>query len=44
MAFLRAKIATARFFCEHVLSQAPALATAVLSGGAGALALGADDF
>jgi butyryl-CoA dehydrogenase len=44
VAFLRAKIATARFFCEHVLSQAPALAIAVLSGGAGALALGADDF
>jgi butyryl-CoA dehydrogenase len=43
-AFLRAKIATARFFGEHVLSQAPSLAAAVVSGGAGALALAADDF
>jgi alkylation response protein AidB-like acyl-CoA dehydrogenase len=42
--FLRAKIATARFFCDHVLSQAPALAAGVVSGGAGALALAADDF
>jgi alkylation response protein AidB-like acyl-CoA dehydrogenase len=42
--FLRAKIATARFFCDHVLTQAPALATAVLSGGAGALALAAEEF
>jgi alkylation response protein AidB-like acyl-CoA dehydrogenase len=43
-AFLRAKIGTARFFAEHVLSRAPSLAAAVLSGGAGALALAADDF
>jgi len=43
-AFLRAKIATARFFCDHVLTQAPPLATAVLAGGAGALALAADEF
>jgi hypothetical protein len=42
--FLRAKIATARFFSEHVLTRAPGLASAVLSGGAGALALAADDF
>jgi 3-(methylthio)propanoyl-CoA dehydrogenase len=42
--FLRGKIATARFFSEQVLTQAPALATAVLSGGAGALALVAEDF
>lgn len=42
--FLRAKIATARFFAEHVLSQSPGVAAAVLSGGAGALALAADDF
>ena len=44
LSFLRAKIATARFFGEHVLSHAPALAIAVSSGGAGALALAADDF
>jgi butyryl-CoA dehydrogenase len=42
--FLRAKIDTARFFSEHVLTQAPALATAVLSGGAGALTMPADQF
>ncbi len=42
--FLRAKVATARFFGEHLLSQAPSVGTAILSGGAGALALGADDF
>jgi len=41
--FLRAKLATARFFADHVLAQAPALATAVLSGGAGALAIAADE-
>jgi 3-(methylthio)propanoyl-CoA dehydrogenase len=42
--FMRAKVATARFFGDHVLSQAQALAAAVLSGGAGALALTAEDF
>jgi 3-(methylthio)propanoyl-CoA dehydrogenase len=41
---MRAKVATARFFGEHVLSQAPAVATSILSGGAGALALTAEDF
>jgi len=43
-AFLRAKIDTARFFAEHVLSQAPALAAAVLSGGAGALTIPVEQF
>ena len=33
-AFLDAKIATARFFADHMLSQAPGLGAAVLSGGA----------
>jgi len=42
--FMRAKVATTRFFGEHVLSQAPGVAAAVLSGGAGALALTAEDF
>jgi butyryl-CoA dehydrogenase len=42
--FMRAKVATARFFGEHVLSQAPGVAGAILSGGAGALALTAQDF
>ena len=43
-AFLRAKIGTARFFSEHVLSQAPGVAASILSAGAGALALDAADF
>ena len=43
-AFLGAKIATARFYADHVMSQAPGMAAAVLSGGAGALALGAEEF
>jgi alkylation response protein AidB-like acyl-CoA dehydrogenase len=36
-AFERGKIATARFFAEHLLAQAPALAGAIASGGAGVL-------
>ena len=42
--FYRAKIATARFFADHVLSTAPALLAAIEAGGAGALALSAADF
>jgi 3-(methylsulfanyl)propanoyl-CoA dehydrogenase len=42
--FLRAKIATARFFGDHVLTQAAGLGAAVRSGGAGALALSVEDF
>jgi alkylation response protein AidB-like acyl-CoA dehydrogenase len=42
--FYRAKIATARFFADHVLSTAPALCTAIEAGGAGALDLAAADF
>jgi acyl-CoA dehydrogenase len=38
-AFLTAKIATARFFADHHLSQAPALCTAITRGGAATLAL-----
>jgi hypothetical protein len=41
---MRAKVATARFFAEQVLSQASGVAGAIVSGGAGALALAADDF
>ena len=37
--FLAAKIGTARFFADHILSQAPALRHAIVSGAAGALAL-----
>ncbi|MES2756024.1 MAG: acyl-CoA dehydrogenase [Pseudomonadota bacterium] len=42
--FYEAKIATARFFADHILSQAPALRSAIVSGSAGALALRTDQF
>jgi acyl-CoA dehydrogenase len=37
--FYKAKISTARFFADHLLSQAPGLAATVIKGGAGALAV-----
>jgi acyl-CoA dehydrogenase len=43
-AFLRAKIATARFFADHVLSQAPGLREAVVLGAPGVLALSEEQF
>jgi hypothetical protein len=43
-AFLKAKIATARFFADHHLSQAPALREVVLEGSAGVLALTDEQF
>jgi len=43
-AFYKAKISTARFFADQLLSQAQGLATAVTSGGAGALALDEEQF
>jgi hypothetical protein len=43
-AFLKAKLATARFFADHVLSQAPGLRDAVVQGAAGVLALTEDQF
>ncbi|NNG24468.1 acyl-CoA dehydrogenase [Telluria aromaticivorans] len=42
--FLRAKIATARFFADHVLSTAPGLRTAIVEGAPGVLALEAEQF
>jgi alkylation response protein AidB-like acyl-CoA dehydrogenase len=42
--FYAAKILSARFFADHVLSQASGLRTAVLAGGAGALALSDEQF
>jgi acyl-CoA dehydrogenase len=39
-AFYQAKIATARFYADHVLSHAPGLAHAVIHGAAGALVEG----
>jgi acyl-CoA dehydrogenase len=42
--FYEAKIGTARFFADHLLSQAPGLAATVIKGGAGALALPEEAF
>jgi alkylation response protein AidB-like acyl-CoA dehydrogenase len=43
-AFYRAKIATARFFADHILSQAAGLRHAIVEGSAGVLALAEDQF
>ena len=43
-AFYKAKIATARFFADHILSQASGLRTAIVEGSAGVLALSEDQF
>ena len=43
-AFCEAKIATARFFAEHVLSQAPGLRDTITRGAKGVLALAEDQF
>ena len=43
-AFLEAKIATARFFADHVLSQAPGLREAIVQGAPGVLALAENQF
>jgi len=43
-AFYRAKIATARFFADHVLSQADGLRQAIVAGSAGVLALDVEQF
>ncbi len=42
--FYQAKIATARFFAEHILSQAPGYRTAIVEGSAGVLALAEEQF
>jgi butyryl-CoA dehydrogenase len=42
--FYQSKIATARFFADHILSQAPGLRSAIVEGSAGVLALSADQF
>jgi acyl-CoA dehydrogenase len=39
-AFYEAKIATAQFYADHVLSQAPGMAHCIVHGAAGALAEG----
>jgi alkylation response protein AidB-like acyl-CoA dehydrogenase len=43
-AFYEAKIATARFYGDHVLVQAPALRNTVVNGAAGVLALSEEQF
>jgi len=42
--FLKAKIATARFFADHILSQAPGLRGAITDGAPGVLALTEEQF
>ena len=42
--FYQAKIVTARFFADHILSQAVAYRTAIVEGSAGVLALAEDQF
>ena len=42
--FYRAKIATARFYADHVLVQAPALRNTMVNGAAGVMALSEDQF
>ena len=42
--FYAAKIVTARFFADHVLTQAPGLAVTVASGAASVMALGEEQF
>jgi alkylation response protein AidB-like acyl-CoA dehydrogenase len=43
-AFYQAKIATARFFADHILSQSSGLRIAIIDGSAGVLALTEDQF
>jgi hypothetical protein len=43
-AFMRAKVATARFYAEHVLTRAPAARDAIVEGAASVTALPADAF
>jgi len=38
-AFLRGKVLTARFFADHVMAQAPALASAIMEGSESVLAV-----
>jgi 3-(methylthio)propanoyl-CoA dehydrogenase len=42
--FLRSKIATARFFAEHILSQSAGLRTAIVDGGVGVMAMAESQF
>jgi 3-(methylthio)propanoyl-CoA dehydrogenase len=44
VAFAQAKIATARFFADHMMVTAPGLAASIVGGSAGTLALTAEQF
>jgi len=43
-AFYKAKIGTARFFADHILSQAPGLRATIIEGSAGVMALDEEQF
>ncbi|WP_312434844.1 acyl-CoA dehydrogenase [Janthinobacterium sp.] len=43
-AFYNAKISTARFFADHILSQAPGLRATIIDGSAGVMALSEEQF
>ena len=43
-AFLKAKIATARFYADHILAQAPGIAASIVEGAPGVLAIPEDQF
>ena len=43
-AFLESKIATARFYADHILGKAPGIATSIVDGAAGVLAIEAERF
>jgi hypothetical protein len=42
--FARAKVATSRFFADHMLVTVPGLAASVVDGSSGTLALAAEAF
>ena len=42
--FYKAKISTARFFADHILSQAPGLRATIIDGAAGVMALSEEQF
>jgi 3-(methylsulfanyl)propanoyl-CoA dehydrogenase len=44
VAFMRAKIVTARFFADHVLTQAPSLRDRIVEGAAGVTGMAVDSF
>ena len=43
-AFMQAKLATAQFYAEHILTRVPGQADAIVQGGASVMALAMDQF